>query len=227
MIKVIFVDVDNTLLDFDKSSRIAMEETFRQFDITYDESIFSIFKEVNDRLWQQIEDNLITKEELWNIRFNLVFDKSGIDYKDGALFDTKYRDNLQNSAVPVDGAEETLSYLSQRYTVCVTSNSFRQDMQVSRLEKAGLLKYINKVFTSEIIGYEKPDKAFFEECIKCLDGIAPNEVMLIGDSITADIIGGINYGLKTCWFNFYNEAISNNIKPDFIINKLTDIKNIL
>lgn len=227
MIKAVFIDVDNTLLDFFKSSRIAMVKTFDEFNIKFNESVFGIFKVINDYLWRQIEDKKITKDELWEMRFNMVFREANIDFKDGALFDEKYRSHLYNAAVPVEGAEELLRYLKSKYKVCVTSNSLRHEQQVNRLKISGLLSYIDKVFTSENIGYAKPDIKFFDGCMRDINDISKDEIILIGDSLNADILGGINYGLKTCWFNFACEPLPKEIKPDYIVDNLLEITEIL
>ena len=111
MIKAVFIDVDNTILDFNKSSKIAIIKTAKELNVELNDSLFGVFKVINDYLWRQIEDRKITKDELWNMRFNMVFSECGIDFKDGALFDEKYRQNLYNAAVPVDNAIEVLRYL--------------------------------------------------------------------------------------------------------------------
>lgn len=227
MIKAVFIDVDNTLLDFGESSKIAITKTAKQFGIELDDSFFGVFKVINDYLWRQIEDKKITKDELWNMRFNMVFSECGIDFSNGALFDTKYRENLFNTAVPVDNAIDVLRYLKSKYKICVTSNSIRHDQQVNRLEIAGMMQYIDKVFTMENIGYAKPDTRFFDACLISLGNIEKDEILLIGDSLSADIMGGINFGIKTCWFNFENEPEPKDIHPDFIITSLTEIKEIL
>lgn len=227
MIKAVFIDVDNTILDFNKSSKIAIIKTAKELNVELNNSLFGVFKVINDYLWRQIEDRKITKDELWNMRFNMVFSECGIDFKDGALFDEKYRQNLYNAAVPVDNAIEVLRYLKSKYKVCVTSNSLRHDQQVNRLEIAGMMQFIDEVFTSEHIGYAKPDTRFFDACLNSLGSITKDEILLIGDSLTADIMGGINFGIKTCWFNFENEPKPKDINPDFIITSLREITEIL
>ena len=156
-------------------------------------------------------------------KVNMIFEKVGIK-ADGEAFDTRFRELLHEGAEPVENAGEMLGYLSEKYPVYAVSNAFH-NKQAIRLEKAGMLRYIKKVFISGQVGYLKPSKEFFDICIKEAS-VEPGEVLIIGDSLTADISGGINYGLKTCWFNYKNEPLPDSIKPDFVVNSLDEIKNL-
>lgn len=224
MVKTIFIDVDNTLLDFNECAKWSMEKALADHGIFYPD-IFGVFKKINDLLWLEIEKGGLTREGLYKKRWNMVFESAGIKLN-GVEFEREFLHYLEESAKPVQGAYEALEYLSGKYTVCVASNA-PQSQQEKRLKKAGMLKFLHKVFTSEQIGYPKPSKAFFDGCFEKLGGIEKDEVILIGDSLTADVVGGAEYGLKTCWFNYAGEALPETVSPDFVVNTLWDIKKIL
>ena len=223
MIKAIFTDIDNTLLDFNKCAEAAIKAAMAEFCVKFQDKIVDIFHKINNELWIKIEQGTLTKEELFKIRWNMIFEKVGIK-ADGEAFDTRFRELLHEGAEPVENAGEMLGYLSEKYPVYAVSNAFH-NKQAIRLEKAGMLRYIKKVFISGQVGYLKPSKEFFDICIKEAS-VEPGEVLIIGDSLTADISGGINYGLKTCWFNYKNEPLPDSIKPDFVVNSLDEIKNL-
>ena len=145
---------------------------------------------------------------------------------DGYEFELSFRKNLFHSAEKVTGAEETLKYLSEKYLVFAASNGL-QKQQENRLEIAGLLPFVNGVFTSEIMGASKPNYDFFKGCFESINGIKPENTLIIGDSLTADIKGGKDFGLLTCWFNYQNEDNHLDIDPDYTIYSLDEIKKIL
>ena len=224
MIKVVFVDIDNTLLDFDKCAKVAMKYCMDQFGVIYEEKLYETFLEVNDSLWLEIERGELTRQGLYEIRWNRIFNRLGINI-DGVEFEKRFVAVLENCAEPVDGAMKMLEYLASKYTVYAASNA-PYEQQINRLKKSGMLKYITKVFTSEKIGFSKPSADFFDGCFADIEKIDRSEVILIGDSLTADISGGASYGLKTCWYNPANNEDEQN-RADYVVNSLNQVKNFL
>lgn len=225
MIKAVLIDIDNTLLDFDKCAKASIKYACNVHGIVYEERIFDAFSVINDNFWKMIERGELTKPELHRIRWSTIFKHVGID-SDGPSFENTFRYAVTQSAETVDGAEDLLEYLSKKYTVCVASNA-AHSQQAQRLEKAGLSKYIDKFFVSWDIGFDKPDKRFYQACLDGLDGIDKSQVIMIGDSLTADIQGGINIGIKTCWFNKFNTTTPKDVSFDYTVSRLEEIKKIL
>lgn len=225
MIKAVLIDIDNTLLDFRKCADESMLWCANKFEFSFPDGYLDVFFSINDPLWEKIEKGELTREGLYKIRWKMIFEKLGID-ADFLRFEDLFRETIRSHAVPVDGAVEVARYLSEKYTLCVASNAIYEQQKI-RLKKAGIDKYIDKYFTSEKIGFPKPSKEFFEFCHKHLDSLKKDEIILIGDSITADIDGGHAFGFKTCWFN-YNKLPLNICKTaDYKINRLSEIQNIL
>lgn len=228
-IKVIFIDIDNTLLDFDEYVKETMKNGFNHFSLKeYQPYMYDIFTQENNKLWLQIEKGEITFQELEKIRWNNVFKALDINF-DGVLFEKYFRSALYNSAILINNAVEILSYLSKKYILCVTSNG-PYNQQIHRLEIANIKKYFSYYFISEKIGYSKPNKKFFKEAFKELNqkiDVLPNECMIIGDSLTSDIKGGHEYNMKTCFFNKHQKDIKFNENIDYIIDDLKNIENIL
>ncbi len=224
MIKAVFVDVDDTLLDFRACAKAAMQETMKEFGMVYEEAMFPVFLKTNDALWLAIERGELTREGLWAIRWNRIFAELGIE-GDGPAFEGAFHDKLAVSAVEVEGAREIMEYLASRYRVFVTTNAPHYQ-QVTRLTTAGMIEYVEKVFTSEEIGIAKPARRFFESCFAGLD-IKPEETCIIGDSLTADIRGGGAFGMKTCWFNPDHKPMPEDISIDCVVHTLDGIKEFL
>lgn len=231
MIKVVFIDIDNTLLSFDEYVKLSMREGFHHFGLKeYEDRMFDVFLGINAKLWRQIEKKEITFEELGQVRWNMVFEKLDIDF-DGVVFERYFRDCLRESAIPVEGAYEMLDYLSQKYTLCAASNG-PSSQQVNRLRIGKMLDYFESVYVSEGVGASKPSVKFFEYAFKDLESktgkkTEPDEALVIGDSITADMVGGADFGMKTCWYNRHKAQLPKKVKLDFVIERLEKVKNIL
>ena len=223
MIKAVFIDVDDTLLDFRACAKEAMQATMKEFGMVYEESMFPVFWQINSELWQAIQRGELTREGLWEIRWNRIFAELGIQ-ADGPAFETAFHDKLAVSAVEVEGAREIMAYLASRYRVFVTTNAPHYQ-QVTRLTTAGMIQYVEEVFTSEKIGASKPSEKFFKACFAALPDIKPEETVIIGDSLTADIRGGVVFGMKTCWFNPDGKEVPQELAIDYVVHTLAEIEN--
>lgn len=224
MIKAVFIDVDDTLLDFRACAKQAMQKTMREFNMVYEEPMFPVFLKINNALWRAIERGELTREGLWEIRWNKIFADLGI-VADGPSFESAFHEKLAVSAVEVKGAREIMAFLASRYRVFVTTNAPHYQ-QVTRLTTAGMIDYVERVFTSEEIGVSKPSRQFFEACFADID-VLPEETVIIGDSLTADIRGGRDFGMKTCWFNPDGVAVPGDISIDYVVHALDEIRNYL
>ena len=172
-----------------------------------------------------MKERTLTIDELHKIRWNMIFNELGID-RNGSEFELEFVKNIHESCIPVDGALDLVKYLSEKYIVCVASNA-SYNQQKNRLTKAGMFEYFTELFVSREIGFPKPTKEFFDICLSKLSPITKDETIMIGDSLTADIYGGVKYEMKTCWYNHNKEKIPPDLKADFTVSKLSEIKNIL
>jgi len=228
MIKAVFLDIDGTLLDFDAYVRDAMITGFREFGLPeYREEMWEVFERINNGLWKRIEQGTLTIRELRNTRWQLIFGELGFE-ADGTGFEDYFRGRLFSSAIPVSGADELMKYLAGRYIICAASNGpFLQ--QQNRIRLAGWSDIFDYLFISETLGVSKPDTAFFDRALDILkaDGhdVLPGEILMIGDSLSSDMTGGINAGLKTCWYD--PRGKSTELKPDYVISALDQLKSIL
>ena len=231
MIKAVLFDVDDTLLSFSGYVKETMREGFSRFGLTpYSDAMFPVFERINTALWRQIELGSLTFEELTERRWNLIFQELGIDF-DGTVFETYFRERLFYSAVPEEGAVDLLAYLHRKYTLCVASNG-PWEQQMNRLRAGKMDRYFSYFFISSQIGAQKPDKAFFDGCFNVLrgaefPGLGPEEVMIVGDSVSSDISGGSDYGLRTCLYRKNAVPPCDHSGADYAVNSLAEIKNIL
>lgn len=205
MIRAVLLDIDDTLLSFEAAVRQAMREGFPRFGLgEYREEMLPVYNRVSGDLWRQIERGELTHEGLMRVRWNRVFRALGLE-GDGPAFEDYFREVLFWSAVEVPGACELLAWLAPRYVVCAASNG-PYGQQVNRLRVAGMLGSFDHVFISEKVGAQKPSREFYDVCMGKLraaecPGLAPAEVMVVGDSLTSDMAGGAAYGMRTCWYH--------------------------
>lgn len=225
MIKAVLLDIDNTLLDFNKCSELAIKKSFLEHGLIYTDEVFPTFLRRNDILWKNIEKGEYTRELLHKERWNVIFGELGIDY-DGIKIEKSFLDNLYDCVVLIDGALEIVKYLSSKYYLCTASNA-PNEQQYNRLKIAGIYPYIKKVFTSEALGVNKPLPEFFDKVFENLNGITPSQTVIIGDSLTADVEGGKKYGLNTVWYNHLKLPEPQVKRYDFKADSLLEIKNYL
>ncbi|OUQ30367.1 YjjG family noncanonical pyrimidine nucleotidase [Massilimicrobiota sp. An134] len=197
--KYLLFDVDGTLLDFDKAEQHALEYTFRHYDIPLTYEINQRYEEINKKLWKDFENGLIDKKTVVYSRFVLLFKEFNIPV-DGIAFEDDYQKALGQGYFVLPHTIEVLSALYQKYPLYVVTNGVSQT-QYSRLEGTDIKKYFQNIFVSEDIGHQKPSKEYFDYCFKNIDKIDLSKTLIIGDSLSSDIQGGINAGINTCWFN--------------------------
>ncbi len=223
MIKAVFIDIDGTLLDFEACVEESMRIGLTENGIEYKPEMLETFHRINNGLWRDLEQGKLTFEKLLEIRWATIFEALGIDLN-GPEFEKYFRKRLHESAIPMAGSYEMLEYLSGKYRLFAASNG-PHEQQVERLRKADMLKYFEKVFTSGKIGAEKPSADFFEYCFENGADIIPEEGVMLGDSLTSDMKGGLWFGMKTIWLNNKNEKTE--LPVDYEIKSLNEVKNIL
>ena len=226
MITTVLFDVDDTLIDWKKSAIICFESLFA--DINPDLSgkeIYTAFAAASAPLWEKVDRGEMTGNDLRKIRWNHVFAKLNIDRNDGESFEQEFRCHLAKAAVPIDGAEEILRYLAPKYTIGVASNAYFAQ-QNARLELLDFKKYLKHIFTSQEIGYEKPNVKFFEHCLKELGNPLPESVLMVGDNVLADVEGAKKAGFKTCWLNRDGKS-TEGVPFDYHISSLKELMDIL
>lgn len=230
MVKAVLFDIDNTLLSFDGYVREAMKNGFARFGLCeYEDHMLDAFHKTNAELWRSLEQGELSFDELIKIRWNMIFADLGIS-ADGVEFEKYFREYLFDSAIVIDGAEELLAYLNGKYILCVASNG-PYDQQVNRLKTSGLSKYFTHIFISGEIGHQKPSAKFFETCLARINAhrqsVSPEEMLIVGDSLTSDMTGGLGFGMQTCLYDPKHSMIPDEMHVNHVVSDLREIKNIL
>ena len=222
---VILFDADDTLFDFQKSEKYNLKKTFDDFDVEYNEQIEGEYNKINKALWEEYNKGNISKEYLKSIRFKQLFDIYGIK-ENSDNFNEAYLTNLSENSYLMDEAEEVCEILSKEFKLAIVTNAI-SSVAHRKIEKSGISTYISYIFVSDDIGFQKPDTRFFDYVFNKLNSFSKDRMIIVGDSLTSDIQGGVNSGLKTCWFNQFNKENKTEIKPTYEIRSLKEIISIL
>jgi len=224
MIEFLFLDLDDTILDFKKAERIAIGKTIRDFGVEPTEEILALYHKINKWHWEQLELGTMTRAEILVNRFAVLF--RGLGKKvDATACARAYEKNLSQGHWFLPGAEEALGRLSKKYRLFLVSNG-TASVQKGRMTSANLYRFFETVFVSQEIGHNKPSKAYFDACFAAIPGFDPEKAIIVGDSLSSDIQGGINAGIKTVWVN-PDRKPGGNIRPDYEIEGLYQLEALL
>ena len=221
----LFLDLDDTILDFHKAERLAISRTFRSFGLEPTEQVLERYHVINRLHWERLERGELTRDQVLTGRFQMLFQELGIPAQPQAVA-KGYEHNLGLGHYFLPGAKEALDTLRGKYRLFLASNG-TASVQHSRLTSAGLYPYFEEVFVSQALGANKPSRAFFDACAARIPGYDPRKALMVGDSLTSDILGGINAGMKTCWVCPRGAQGRPDIVPDYRIEALSQLLELL
>ena len=226
MLEFLFIDLDNTILDFQHAERAALHQTLPAFGLEPTEAVCSRYSEINREYWRCLERQELTREQVVVGRFAALFEELGIAV-DAVAVARSYEYNLAHAGHQfLPGALETLQQLSQNYKLYMASNG-TASVQWVKLEALGIKPYFQDIFISEEMGADKPSPDYFRACFEKIPGFDPKKAMMVGDSLSADIRGGIHAGIATCWVNTLREPPRPDIRPDYEVQYLAELLPIL
>ena len=225
MIKTVFLDLDDTIFDFHKAERLALSSMLIELGVTPTDELIKRYSEINALQWRRLERGEITRSEVLIERFRLFFLEFGIE-QNPATARQIYEKKLGTGHYFIDGAEKLLDDLYGKYELYLASNGTAA-VQAGRIKSSGIERYFERMFISESIGHNKPAKEFFDACFSEIDGFDTDCAIIIGDSLSSDILGGRNAGIKTCLFNPAKKEITGAIIPDYEVASLSEIPALL
>lgn len=225
MIEFLFLDMDDTILDFHKAEAIALRKTLEGYGLTPTEAVCARYSQINREHWQRLENRELTREQVVVGRFAALFREYGIQVKAYDVAMT-YEANLSQGHYFLPGAEQALQNLSKKYKLYLASNGTSR-VQWPRLESSGIGKYFQEIFISQDMGADKPSMEYYNRCFAKIPGFDVGRAMMVGDSLTSDIRGGNNAGMLTCWVNARKETGREDIPADYEIEYLSQLEDLL
>lgn len=227
MIRTILWDVDNTLLDFNAAERAALKTLFAEFGIgECTDAMVARYSAINVSFWQRLERGELTKDRVLLGRFEQFFDEYGIDTSIVPAFNDRYQLTLGDTIVFRDDSFRLVQSLKDRVKQYVVSNG-TVVAQTKKLKRSRLGEVMDGVFLSEKLGAEKPSAVFFEKVFAAIRPDDLSEVLIVGDSLTSDIRGGMDAGIKTCWYNPGRKPLPENYRVDYQLADLRELTALL
>ena len=223
--RTLLLDLDGTILDFDRSESEAIRQTLSQYQLPITDEWIACYHQINDNLWKQLERGEISKQDLRHDRFSRLLEHFGVERDAYAMADT-YLDELSSRAYFLPGALEACRELSQRHRLYIITNGIAY-VQHRRLAQLPWQGCIEKSYISEEIGYEKPDVRYFHAVLKDIPISDLSTALVVGDSLTSDMAGGINAGLDTCWINPNKRPIPEQMNITFSVSSITELADLL
>ena len=209
MIDTVLLDLDDTILDFHKSEAFALKKTLEELGIEPLSSTIERYSEINDAQWKLLELGKITREQVLTGRFEILFKELGVNQSGDKAWQL-YENNLSNCYFIIDGTIDVLEKLKNKYRLFIVSNG-TASVQDKRIAGADISKYFE----------------FFNGCFEKMNNPNIEGMIIIGDSLSSDILGGINAGIHTCWYNPKRSENMTEIKPEYEIDSLDKIFDVL
>lgn len=223
-LKYILLDLDDTVYDFHKAEHVAISKTLTEFGIEPTESVVRRYSEINNACWRMLEEGIMTREQILVERFRRLFAELSVEC-DPALVRISYEGNLSECAYMVDGAAELIDALRGRYVLAIASNGTAR-VQDRRIERGNIAPLFDYIFISERLGATKPSGRFFDLCLCAMGAENRDEVLILGDSLSSDIKGGIGAGIHTCHYNPRGIEYTH-IIPEYSIRSLSELHSVI
>lgn len=224
MVRDVLIDLDDTILDFHAEERVALFRAFDLLGIPQTEEYAALYHEINDAQWRLLEEGKTDRRRVLTERFRLFFEAIGRDGWEAAP--PLYEKCLSERHAFIPGAQEMLRALSSRYRLWLCSNGFAH-IQSGRIRSAGISPFFRGIFVSETTGADKPSAAYFHAVFSRIPDFDPALAVMVGDSLTSDIQGGVNAGIRTVWFNAKHKENKNALPIDAVYERAADLPDIL
>ncbi len=225
MIEFLLLDLDDTILDFHKAEAIAIRQTLRFFGLEPTEHVVSRYRVINQEHWRRLEKQELTREQVLVGRFHQLFREFGI-HQEPTVCARQYEYFLSSDHFFLPGAEDALAELSQKYRLFLVSNG-TASVQKGRLDSAGIRKYFENIFISQDVGADKPNPLYFQRVFAQIPDFHRERALIVGDSLTSDILGGNNAGIATCWINPHHAPANPRIPANYELERLAQLSALL
>ena len=221
----IFFDADGTLFDYDAAEAAALEGAFKLCNLPFDASIGPRYGEINAGIWREFELGELDQNELKTLRFDRLFAEVGLS-ADAAVFSGHYLEILGAQTKLLDGAEGVLRDLVGRVGMILITNGLAE-VQKPRFAASSIHDCFSQIVISGEIGLAKPDPAIFDVAFERIGRPPRERVLMVGDNLGSDILGGVNYGIDTCWYNPEGLQNGHGVEPMYEIRELREILDVI
>jgi 2-haloacid dehalogenase len=223
--QTLLFDADATLIDFSAAENRALHLLFAEKGLTLTKDVANCYREINGGLWSAFERGEVSRDDIVNTRFELLFEAYG-KKANGKQLGDRYQQLLSENHDLIDGAAELVKSLAPHYEPYIVTNGVSKT-QYKRLKESGLYTFFKDVFVSEDAGYQKPMKEYFDYVFSRIPSFGQDATLIVGDSLSSDIKGGLNAGIDTCWFNPQRKVNNTPVLPMYEIQHLKELHRVL
>ena len=219
--KTILFDADETLFTFDNFAGI--KKALQKYGKNFTQADFDIYQKYNKQLWLQYQNHKIDAQYLQTERFSELAKQVKVSPQ---TLNDEFLDAMAAICEPLPGAIELLNALKGKTTLGIITNGLAR-LQHKRIEHTGLEGRFACLVISEEFGQAKPSPAIFEYTFELLGNPPKNQILMVGDTLSSDVLGGINAGIDTCWLQHPGVNADPNIKPTYNITHLNELQRLL
>jgi putative hydrolase of the HAD superfamily len=224
--RLLLFDADETLFDYRCAERTALSTAFAEKGLFYrEEEHLPLYRKINHVMWERLERGEITPPELRVERFREYFELLGITM-DPADFSHVYLTALSRNSMLIDGALETVTVLAPHFQMALLSNGLAE-VQKPRFDNSPLDRFFPVRIISGEVGLVKPDPRIFALTLERCGHTDKSTVLMIGDSVTSDMTGGVAFGIDTCWYAPLDKSLPEGIRPTYRIRRLSELPVLL
>jgi len=217
----VFFDADGTLFDYDSAEAAALRGAFERCALPFEAGVGSLYTEINAAIWRDFELGKISQQQLRTERFDRLFAAVGLT-ADSAKFSRHYLAILGVQTGLLDGAEGVVRALVGKIRMLLITNGLAE-VQHPRFAAASIHDCFAEIVISGEVGLAKPDPAIFDFAFERIGRPAKERVLMVGDNLGSDILGGANYGIDTCWYNPEGTPNGHGVEPTYEIRELQEI----
>ncbi len=221
----VLLDADRTLFDFDRAEDLVLTHVLQTNGLPCTPEVKAVYREENHKAWALFEEGKLSKEEITSLRFGNFLDRMGLP-GDGASLNGQYLADLATHCIPLPGAEETCRRLAARVPLYIVTNGVEM-VQKGRMSRCAFRECFQAMFISEELGYQKPQKEYFDAVAARIPGFDPAKALVVGDSPASDILGAQNAGLDSCWYNPNGQTLPEGIAATYTITDLAQLPEIV
>ncbi len=219
-------DIDGTLLDYDVAERNTLGNTIKYFGIEFDEDLhLSLYREINSEIWRRFERGEISGQKLRTERFETFAERIGVKI-DAEEMSRVYLGYLRQEGTHIPNALDVVKQVHGKFKLALITNGL-SDVQYNRIDQAGLTEFFPTIVISEEVGAPKPDPAIFEHAMEAAGHRDRHSTLIIGDILNSDILGGIRFGIDTCWLNHSGRTNHLDQSPTYTIRAIEELLDIV
>lgn len=223
--KYLLFDADDTLLDFKAAEETALKNVLKNNGLPNDDETVETYSKINLKYWKAFEKGEIERDQIFPLRFGEFLGVMGSDL-DPMEVNSQYFEALRQVHTMLPDADELVDYLVGKYKLYIITNGVAKTQHL-RLKESGLKDKFDGVFISEELECQKPSIEYFTKVLNAIGNPDKKECLVLGDSISGDILGGKNIGIDTVWVNVRDLKNYTDIKPDYTVTSLKELKEML